>query len=584
MKFLSTYHSNKDNLISFIKTSFTCSMILFFVIFLFGCNQNSDTGYNKNNTEGTCEVYKVTALISFIESGMMQGVRCDTCHTSHHAQFGNFLTGTHKDSYESNPDECRRCHGEDLNTDAPQVDWISCNVCHHGEEGSGNWTDNHGGLVDDVSDCNACHEVGDSGDSCNACHHGQWNGFQGTAHSSLDAVEYSKCTECHEDGGSGDLCNDCHHGQWGGFQGTAHSSLDEGEYPKCSQCHEDGGSGDSCNSCHHSQWDGFQDTAHSSLNAVEYSKCTQCHEDGGSSDSCNSCHHSQWGGFQGTAHSSVAEGEYPTCAQCHEDDGSGAFCNDCHHGQWGGFQGTAHSSLAEGEYPKCSQCHEDDGSGAFCNDCHHSQWGGFQGTTHPDAYNANPDGCTCHGESLGSCADCHHQDGNDASCTECHTSIDWTTTGGESGGDKHGANIATGANHFLLSPYDGWTESSGFNLLCTDCHDIENAPNVMLIAGVVNGNSVEIGSIGDPSDLKNLCYACHESNAFIFHHEFSNPTAPYCEIADGDSCTQLCHYEEAGAFSMTCSNCHFHGADDSWLLTAPGGAPGAEEYSGRRSF
>jgi len=352
----------------------------------------------------------------------------------------------------------------------------------------------------------------------------------------------------------------------------------------CKTCHGedlDGGqSGVSCTSCHH-KWENTKEISHGNEFTSNNEACLTCHGEDLNGclvdKSCFSCHHNEGSKNWKNNHRGTATITLNTCNGCHSE--SIDSCNDCHHSGWTG----SHEEEYNASPNSCNDCHNNGNPINSCSDCHHPEWTG----SHGDEYNASPNSCNdCHnnGNPINSCSDCHHQGGNNASCSECHTAIDWTNTGGESGGDKHGANIATGATHFLLSPYDGWIESSGFTLSCTDCHDVENAPNVMLIAGVVNGNPVAIGSIGDPSDLMNLCFACHANGTFPYHHEFSTSTAPYCEGPNGGNCAQLCHYEEAGFYDMSCSNCHFHGADDSWILTAPGGAPGADEYSGRRTF
>ncbi len=196
-------------------------------------------------------------------------------------------------------------------------------------------------------------------------------------------------------------------------------------------------------------------------------------------------------------------------------------------------------------------------------------------------------------------------------CTRCHNKInviysttlgrdlkkiDWTdpitvnpSSGVETGGDKHGAANATGnVTATLLPPYStyllehGYT--SGITLSCLDCHEPHGAPNIMLIRRVINGNETwddltnTIINITDYTSYqwRAVCNRCHISNQFEIHHGgplWKRYSAPY---EYPKRCMQ-CHPK--GTFFIPCTYCHFHGGDDSWLLTV-----NPPYYTGRKCF
>ncbi len=184
------------------------------------------------------------------------------------------------------------------------------------------------------------------------------------------------------------------------------------------------------------------------------------------------------------------------------------------------------------------------------------------------------------------CQDCH--------TTQMHTSpyafgltntpINWATTGGESGGDKHGKNVATidstdpDVYVNLNAPYAATWTTSGFVLACTDCHEPHGSPNVMLIRRQVNGSTVSGITSYSTTNWTNLCARCHacsSSDALEnIHHDDTG--APY----NGYTQCGKCHPGSSGSWScIQCNNCHFHGGSDTVWVTAHDKTP-----SDRRTF
>jgi len=203
-----------------------------------------------------------------------------------------------------------------------------------------------------------------------------------------------------------------------------------------------------------------------------------------------------------------------------------------------------------------------------------------------------------------------------AFCTTCHNKtnviysttlgrnlrkIDWTTpitvnpsTGVESGGDKHGAANATGnITATLLPPYrtylleHGYT--SGITLSCLDCHEPHGSPNIMLIRRVINGNetwddySNSIINITEYSSdqWRAVCDRCHISDQFEIHHRRrysrSGTWSCYSPPYPNPRRCMACHPRRT--FFIPCTYCHFHGGDDSWLLSV-----NPSYYTGRKCF
>jgi predicted CXXCH cytochrome family protein len=181
-------------------------------------------------------------------------------------------------------------------------------------------------------------------------------------------------------------------------------------------------------------------------------------------------------------------------------------------------------------------------------------------------------------------------------CTDCHNTtntiysttlgrnlkkIDWITSAGESGGDKHGKNVATdtaAASIHLKNPYLGVWTAAGLVLACTDCHEPHGSPNVFLLRNEVNGgvlsNSITAFSLnlcsfpGTDGNkvLGSLCNRCHKDDHDLDPSNFPTPNTwkyvhhygsgfPY----DRAACYR-CHYVDVTQQPITCNCCHYHGS------------------------
>lgn len=197
-------------------------------------------------------------------------------------------------------------------------------------------------------------------------------------------------------------------------------------------------------------------------------------------------------------------------------------------------------------------------------------------------------------------------------CTECHNStntiystnfgrdlhnIDWSATG-----DKHGMlgrDVSAGVLYKPLfiahperPPYattfmndgSGYTAVTSHNVLsCMDCHEPHGAVNMALIRSRVNSEELA-GNITstdfyNPSydinvhnkEMGYLCQKCHKDDSLLggtqvngwrwVHHKI--PDAPYPNPGDCGNCN-VCH-GSVTSMGITCSFCHFHGSDDSWM-------------------
>ena len=199
------------------------------------------------------------------------------------------------------------------------------------------------------------------------------------------------------------------------------------------------------------------------------------------------------------------------------------------------------------------------------------------------------------------CQDCHQSEvpsnttsGNPNTTSGNLTAIDWTTITGESGGDKHGKNIATidsadpDVYVNLDEPYaTAWGSSNGLVLACTDCHEPHGSQNVMLIRRQVNNGAV--GSTGDwissysTTKWKYLCERCHDCDtdaALEDIHHTNGPYYPYKHSGAPYKQCKDCHGGNGGSKPpIACDNCHFHGGSDTAWVTARGKTP-----SNRRTF
>jgi len=176
------------------------------------------------------------------------------------------------------------------------------------------------------------------------------------------------------------------------------------------------------------------------------------------------------------------------------------------------------------------------------------------------------------------CQDCHYQFSSYAPADLNNTpnDIDWTSSG-----DKHGERNMDGGLD-IKSPY---SSSGGYVLSCTDCHEPHGSANTYLIRRRVNAGDLA-GTVGSGAkDFGYLCQRCHvddyEANAgskesnkwYYIHHESSDH--PYNPFQCGK-----CHGGGGGGGyydkpPIDCTNCHFHGGDDSWVPV---------QKTGRRTF
>jgi len=172
-------------------------------------------------------------------------------------------------------------------------------------------------------------------------------------------------------------------------------------------------------------------------------------------------------------------------------------------------------------------------------------------------------------------------------CTDCHNDknvifstqlgrellpINWDL-------EKHGKGMAT--RGIDIDPPFSPT-SLGYVVACVDCHEPHGSPNAFLIREGVNGDRLSGTVTGfSASNWRYLCACCHEDdNEYIHHH--SND-APYqkkscckCHGGGNDSMGggNRRRMGGGGPPPINCTNCHFHGSDDSW----------APVTTGRRTF
>lgn len=188
-------------------------------------------------------------------------------------------------------------------------------------------------------------------------------------------------------------------------------------------------------------------------------------------------------------------------------------------------------------------------------------------------------------------------------CTDCHNAtntiysttlgrnlkkIDWVTTGGETGGDKHGKNVATdtaAGNIHLKAPYLGVWTTAGLVLACTDCHEPHGSPNVFLLRNEINGgvlsNSItafdpnicsqylysgcKVYSTDGNKVLGWLCRSCHKDDNMMAPATYPTPNTwkevhhygtdfPY----ERTRCYR-CHPTSSGE-PISCNCCHYHGS------------------------
>ncbi len=193
----------------------------------------------------------------------------------------------------------------------------------------------------------------------------------------------------------------------------------------------------------------------------------------------------------------------------------------------------------------------------------------------PYRYNSTtsfePDGSTTQDGSnltdfVSLCTDCHNTTNTIYSTTRGRNlgTIDWVTTGGETGGDKHGKNYAT-VGIAIDPPFDPINYGQ-YVLSCTDCHEPHGSPNAYLIRREVNGG-VLAGTVGGgyAKSYGYLCRQCHvddndynggTSNAWEYIHHLSTDS-PYVQQPP----CGLCHPSGGNPPPpIKCTLCHYHGS------------------------
>lgn len=198
------------------------------------------------------------------------------------------------------------------------------------------------------------------------------------------------------------------------------------------------------------------------------------------------------------------------------------------------------------------------------------------------------------------CADCHNSSNTIYSTNfgrNLHK-IDWSDLG-----EKHGQvdrDVTLGVpyqplftNEVLRGPYTAGLTGSGGDLIatghyvlsCLDCHEPHGSDNVTLIRSHVNSEdltaNITSSETYNPSnsvsvhnkEMGYLCQKCHYDDATLMtggsanawravHHRV--PDAPYPDPNAHCANCGVCH-GPGGAQPITCSYCHFHGTDDSWV-------------------
>ncbi len=485
----------------------------------------------------------VVFLLNGCTAPVEDGLPGDESDPSYYHSTGWRDDPQHGGDYSTNPQNCKACHGDDLEGGSSG---ISCVDCHHS------------GSPETLDACQACH--GDYTDSA----HG--NPLYGVDRSGT-GYAIGACTHCHDPNGPN-------------YELMLFAPMEQTSQTDnfCFQCHQ--ATGDSVQivmplqrsySYRAGDWtddplddvkEAFSNTSSHNLGNILTFITGKW---GYTSDSnpCAACHNPH--AAQRDSHTAGDRGWPVTLPSKH---GSSVAAEQL----WGDDAGEKMSDYTD---PNLYQAPY--------------RFGGVGNGYEPD------DSGTTDGSNLTSyatfCQDCHTNETDMSSFGLTHTPFDWTTTGDESdlpdsaGGDKHGINPATNSVAAdLKEPYaTAWDTNNEFVLSCTDCHEPHGSPSDMLIRGEVNGAAVGAVSIGSPKDLQPLCDRCHQQSLWMIHHTTGGlADAAYdtavCIIPD-------CHNANTGNFSIPCSNCHFHGGDDSWLTDpASGVINGANYVTGRRTF
>jgi hypothetical protein len=231
----------------------------------------------------------------------------------------------HGIDYSTNPQNCKACHGEDLEGGSSGV---SCGDCHH----SG-WTGTHGeAFAEDPDNCKACHgedlEGGLSLVSCPDCHHNDdypYYYHDGVAGGATHII-VGGCDGCHGSGFAGGLvsqpCNTaiCHTNRDICKNPGCHQTLQS--HPVHTLANSKGPSALSCDgTCHHA-------------NPLNYTRFAD-NKDMDSTTVCNTCH-SPNGPYDGVSDSvigakpnwaagvydgsTLSPGKEKWCVGCHDNE------------------------------------------------------------------------------------------------------------------------------------------------------------------------------------------------------------------------------------------------------------------------
>jgi hypothetical protein len=126
-----------------------------------------------------------------------------------------------------------------------------------------------------------------------------------------------------------------------------------------------------------------------------------------------------------------------------------------------------------------------------------------------------------------------------------------------SAADFHGARSGAGFSGALKLPF-----ARGMNVACDTCHDPHGNNNLYHVRTSVNGtNGI---SVTNGNAMKNLCVACHEGDASVWH-------APCAACHAGEDGHYDSIAENTPTDSSDCASCHGHGRG---FTHSPGGCHG----------
>ena len=463
----------------------------------------------------------------------------------------------HASDYSTNPQNCKACHGDDLEGGASG---ISCADCHHG------WSGSHGDAFNENPDsCKPCH--GDSITSCADCHHSETIGFD--------------CAHCHVDI-AGPYTNSAHGNTIYGVNrlGTGYATGD------CTHCHD-------LSDPIASENELILFAPYSSASQTD-NFCFQCHSEAGSV---------QDPPFANYNYSYMASGD--STITCPDDileafsfiDESGSSVSNCGsdygtshkltdiktfiNGKWGYTADSNPCTACHNPHPAQRDLHTAGNRGSPVslpsdhtdtstwelwgdNDSERmeqyatSQGGIYQAPNALSGY--EPDGSdTTDGSNLTDyvtfCTDCHNNSNiiySNVLGRDLYT-IDWGT-------EKHGSGVAGDCGPRLRLPYvEG--QCGSYVLACTDCHEPHGSPNIFLTRQKVNNGDVTVltgtgegpGGMECDSEWVYLCAKCHYdlTGGSHAHPSYLPPDTAGCSSA-------ACHFWN-GCTYRPCADCHYHG-------------------------